>query len=266
MGRSTPTLAAALVGAILFAGLSYRGHGARAVEPLMAELDGLADAVGLHVNQISLRGYKFTSDRTIFETLRAEAAGSILSFDSEAARLRIEALPWIEHAIIERRLPDGLDVRVTERRPFARWSDGDRTAIIDATGRVLADVQKGAAPHLPHVAGSGAPRLASAFLAGLAEHPELARRVGASERVGNRRWRLHLVNGPIIELPADGEAEALDQLDSLQRSAAIFDLAQHVVDLRLAGRISVRGPALAAPAAIAEPVKPTARRKTASGA
>jgi cell division protein FtsQ len=247
IGRAAPPLAAALIGAVLFAVLSFQGHGTRSAEPLLAEFDEVAEMVGLHIDQIALQGHRFTNDTAIFAALDVERSGSILRFDSEAARRRIEALPWIEHAVIERRWPDGLDVRVTERRPFARWSDGERTALIDATGRILAYVQADAAANLPHVAGKGAPQHTQSFLFELAGHPDLARRVQASERVGDRRWRLHLANGPVIELPAEGEGAALDRVDELQRSA-IFDLAPgYVIDLRLPGRIGVRGPALAAP-------------------
>ena len=41
----------------------------------------------------------------------------MLSFDSRAAQDRIERLPWVERASIERVLPDRLEVRVSERSP-----------------------------------------------------------------------------------------------------------------------------------------------------
>ena len=39
----------------------------------------------------------------------------MLSFDSRAAQERIERLPWVERASIERVFPDRLEVRITER-------------------------------------------------------------------------------------------------------------------------------------------------------
>ncbi len=46
---------------------------------------------------------------------------SMLGFSLEAARQRIEALSWVEHAAVERRLPGTLVVNLVERRPFAIW-------------------------------------------------------------------------------------------------------------------------------------------------
>lgn len=240
LGRAVPPLAAALAGALLFVGLTEGGRAARQVRPLLGELDRIAEGIGLRIEQISLRGHKFTADRAIFDALRIETGGSTLSFDSDAARRRIEALPWIESAAIERRLPSGLDVRIAERQPFARWIDGARTALIDATGRVLADIAPGAANHLPQVAGADAPRHAAALHAALALHPELAGRVRMAERMGGRRWRLHLDQQVVVELPAEQIAQALGRLDALQRSTAVLDRKSSLIDLRLADRTGVR--------------------------
>lgn len=240
LGRAVPPLAAALAGALLFIGLTDGGRAARQVRPLLSELDKVAESIGLRIEQISLRGHKFTSDRAIFNALQIEASGSTLSFDSEAARRRIESLPWIKSATIERRLPSGLDVRIIERQPFARWIDGARTALIDASGRVLADITPGAADHLPQVAGADAPRHTAPLLTLLAAHPNLASRVRLAERVGGRRWRLHLDQQIVVELPADQIAPALRRLDALQHSAAILDRRSSLIDLRLADRMGVR--------------------------
>lgn len=261
LGRAVPPLAAALAGALLFIGLSDGGRAAREVRPLLSELDKVAENVGLRIEQISLLGHKFTPDRAVFDALQIEASGSTLSFDSEAARRRIEALPWIKSATIERRLPSGLDVRITERQPFARWIDGARTALIDASGRVLADITPGAADHLPQVAGIDAPRHTAPLLATLAAHPGLASRVRLAERIGGRRWRLHLDQQTVVELPADQIAQALGRLDALQRSTAILDRNSSLIDLRLADRMAVRS--LASPGS--GPPTPS-RHKSSNGA
>jgi cell division protein FtsQ len=240
LGRAVPPLAAALAGALLFVGLTDGGRAARQVRPLLAELDRMAETMGLRIEQVSLRGHRFTSDRAIFDALQIEAGGSALGFDSEAARRRIEALPWIKSATIERRLPSGLDVRVTERQPFARWLEGSRTALIDATGRLLAHVMPGAADHLPQVAGADAPRHAAALLATLAAHPSLAGRVRLAERIGGRRWRLHLDQQIVVELPAEQFGQALGQLDWLHQAAGILDRKSSLIDLRLSDRMAVR--------------------------
>ena len=70
----------------------------------------------------------------------------MLSFDSRAAQDRIERLPWVERASVERVLPDRLEVRVSERSPVAVWRRGDRNFLIDGSGRVLAAIPRDAMP------------------------------------------------------------------------------------------------------------------------
>jgi hypothetical protein len=68
----------------------------------------------------------------------------------------------------------------------------------------------------------------------------LQARVGVAERIGGRRWTLHLAGGGSIVLPAEGVAEALARWQRLARSAAPRVSA---IDLRLPERTLLRVPA-----------------------
>ena len=183
--------------------------GGRAPAPILPELERLMEAAGLGLQQVAVSGYRFTPDRDIFDALDLDEARTLLTFDSRAAKERIERLPWIERASIERIIPDRLEVHVVERMPFAMWRAEGRTFLIDKSGRVLTAIAPGAMPALPRLAGKGAPHEAAALYALLAGHPAVRDQVKLAERVGGRRWRLHLADGGTIELPAAGEREAL---------------------------------------------------------
>jgi cell division septal protein FtsQ len=66
---------------------------------------------------------------------------SVLTVDTETARRRLEADPWIASARISTYLPDRVLIEVQERRPAA-WFPGvdNRARVIDVEGRVLAVV------------------------------------------------------------------------------------------------------------------------------
>ncbi len=122
-------------------------------------------------------------------------ARSLLSFDSAAARERIERLPWVATASIARIFPGTLDVRVTERAPAAVWQRGGHAYLIDAEGRTLSEVQPGANPSLPRVAGEGAAAQAKALFDLVVRFPRIRERFEMAERMGERRWTLHLKDG-----------------------------------------------------------------------
>ncbi len=50
---------------------------------------------------------------------------------------QLESLPWVEHASVERLLPDRIAVVVKERTPVAFAQDGNRIRLIDRFGVLL---------------------------------------------------------------------------------------------------------------------------------
>jgi cell division protein FtsQ len=198
----------------------------------------MLDRAGYGLTQVSLTGHRLTPDSDIFDAIDLASTPTLLSFDTRAARARVERLSWVERASIERVFPDRIEVHITERAPFAVWRIGSRTYLIDKTGRVLAAVAPNTAPSLPRVAGEGAAPEAAALFALIAGHPALVRRLEIAERIGERRWRLRLAGGAVVELPAAGIAEALERLPELM--AAAQRMGADEIDLRVPSRMLLR--------------------------
>jgi cell division protein FtsQ len=202
-------------------------------------IDRAAVAAGLKPARIELRGNRHTSHSDVLAALALHEIPSQLSFDVESAARRIEALPWVATAKVSRLLPDAVAVEITERRPSILWRAPDRDVLLDIDGRELARVPRGSDTGLPVVIGEGAGPAAPALLALLGSHPEIERRLVASERIEDRRWRLHLAAGTRLELPAGAMAAALAWLDA-QAATGILDRGLEVVDLRVADQLVVR--------------------------
>jgi cell division protein FtsQ len=219
--------------------LAGSGSHGRAPATILPEIERLAEALGFGLQQVAVTGYRFTPDGDIFDAVDLAHARTLLSFDSRAARQRIERLPWVERASIERIIPDRLEVHIVERAPFAVWHAEGRTFLIDKSGRVLTAIAADAMPTLPRLAGEGAPSEAAALATLLHRHPGLPERVKLAERVGGRRWALHLADGGAIELPASGESEALARALALVRDGVAR---ASEIDLRAEGRTLLRKP------------------------
>lgn len=54
-------------------------------------------------------------------------------------RKQLEQIPWIEHATVERLLPDQIRIHVVERKPIAFVRQGSQVELIDANGVLLAE-------------------------------------------------------------------------------------------------------------------------------
>jgi cell division protein FtsQ len=164
----------------------------------------------------------------------------MLSFDTDAAKERLEQVSWIKHAQVMRLLPSTLQVVIEERVPFAVWQSRGKTYVVDAEGAVIAPAVREAYASLPLVVGEGAGKNAADLLATLKPFDSLTKQMIAATRVGDRRWTLRLSSGIDIMLPDDGVTDALNTLIGLDRSRNLLARNIAAVDLRLADRVSVR--------------------------
>jgi cell division protein FtsQ len=196
--------------------------------------------LGLTVSDIRVEGRETTDPETILAALAAGPGTPILAVNPARAKEQLEALPWVHTAVIERRLPSTLYVRLVERKPLALWQHGGKLELIDREGAAIAVTGLDRFAKLPMVVGEGAASHAAEFLAVLASEPDLAARVTAAIRVGDRRWNLRIDNAVDVLLPAEAAASAWSQLARLERSSAILKREVLTVDLRLPDRLVVR--------------------------
>jgi cell division protein FtsQ len=222
------------------------GRRLRAAIPGLPSTDAALRAAGLGIDQVSLTGHRMTFDGDVFDALDLANVRSMVGLDAPAAKRRIERLPWVATAELTRVLPNRLEVRISERKPFAVWRRGDRRFLIDETGRVLSSVAADTRADLPRVSGEGAASEARAVLGLVARYPEIARRLEEAERVAERRWTLRLSGSVVLNLPPDREASALDLIGARPDLARIVAGENCVVDLRAPERVAVRRAASAA--------------------
>jgi cell division protein FtsQ len=220
--------------------LSHSSFGQSVLHSASNRLLGASAAIGLRVADIRVEGRQTTDRETILEALGAQPGTPILAVDPARAKRQLESLPWVRSALIERRLPDTLYVRLVEREPLALWQHAGRIELIDRTGAVIPVSRLDQFAKLPLIVGEDAASHASELLAMLASEPDLASRVTAAVQVGGRRWNLRIDNSISVLLPADDPAAAWADLAHLQRSSAILQRDVQAIDMRLPDRLVVR--------------------------
>jgi cell division protein FtsQ len=203
-------------------------------------VERLAVAVGFGVKRVTVEGQKNTTDADITAALGAGPDTMMLTFDTDAAKQRLESVPWIRHAQVMRLLPSTLQVVIEERTPYAVWQNKGKTYVVDDQGVVLAPALPQAYPNLPLVVGVGAAKHAAALYAALKPYGNLKRKMLAALRVGDRRWTLKFRSGLEIMLPDDNLDVALKSLTKLEAEHGVLERDIAAVDLRLLDRITVR--------------------------
>jgi cell division protein FtsQ len=227
-------------------------------------VEHLAVAAGFGVKRVTVEGQLHATDADITAALKAGPNTMMLGLDTDAAKARLEAVPWIRHAQVMRFLPSTLQVVIEERSPYAVWQKDGQTYVVDDEGVVLTRALRDAYPDLPLVVGEGAGKSASQLFAVLVRYPDLKEKMLGAIRVGDRRWTLKLKSGVEVMLPDDNVDEALASLTKLEQEHGVLERDIAAVDLRLLDRITVRlhETASAAPSDGANPEdQPTASTK-----
>lgn len=178
---------------------------------------------------------------------------------------RLEALPWVDSALVRRHWPSTVSVTIHERRPIAEVTVTGGAVDVDATGRILTPPHPATAG-LPTLLGDPAPGPPGTWLAGTSRRSPPRGGVGASLAVayalpvpvaarvatvsvdGHGVVTLALVPGPTTvslgEVAALGErAGAVSSVPvSLARQVAALSTMLSAVDLSKVARVDLTVP------------------------
>ncbi|MGE0153988.1 MAG: cell division protein FtsQ/DivIB [Reyranellaceae bacterium] len=226
-----------LAGGVGFGGYHSWRYAAAAWGGLRAAALAWPQHAGMTLQDVTVEGRHLVSREAVLAALDINRGDPLLRFDPQQARSRLESIEWVEAAIVERRLPDGIYVRLKERNAVALWQRGADFILIDQQGRQVRTVDPNYYGHLPLIAGAGAPEHITALSLLLSEVPVIGRRVRAAVWVGQRRWNLTLDNMVEVKLPEEDAASALKKLAELDANQQLLSRDLKSVDLRLPDRL-----------------------------
>lgn len=191
----------------------------------------VADA-GFRVRSVRVHGASRTEAAGLREAIAVPLGTPILELDLAALQRRVERLPWVRVATVERSLPERLVVRLQEREPLALWQHEGEVALIDNTGIVIRGAPLAPFQDLPLLAGAGVPAAAPALLRMVVEDSGLAARITAGSYVEERRWNLLVDDRVWVKLPQERTREAWLRLATEEREHGILQRDILAVDIR----------------------------------
>lgn len=236
-------------------------------EQLKAEALRTTARAGFEIRRVEISGTHELPRLAVYQAALTGPTNAMLAADLTAIRARLLALPWVADASVGRRLPDTLDIAITERQPVALWQYHQHFQAIDITGRPLTDQHLDRYASLPVVVGAGANERVRELLALIAVAPGLTRQIDAGVLVGGRRWDIRFKSHETLLLPDEPAAAtaALKRFAGIAAAqppgSALLGSGRYArFDMRLPGRIIVGGPAVAAAIAAAEKAAKAAKK------
>lgn len=98
-------------------------------------------SAALDVDELVVVGAERTSVDDVTTASGVRPGDALVDVDPTAVAAAVEALPWVREATVERRWRDGaVAVTLEERAPAAQVAAGEVRLLVDASGRVLAEV------------------------------------------------------------------------------------------------------------------------------
>lgn len=193
------------------------------------------------VQLLAVEGASPDVEEDIRETFPYDLPASSFDIELDAVREMVAGLAPVRDVSVRIRQGGVMVAEVTERVPVALWRSADGLMVVDLEGVVIDELSARAArADLPVIAGDGADKAVAEALDILRAAAPLGERVLGLVRMGERRWDVVLDREQRILLPTDNPVRALERVIVLAQMQDMLERDVVAVDMRLAGRPTIR--------------------------
>lgn len=98
----------------------------------------VVDSALLDIDEVTVSGSEHANADQLLTGAGIERGDALVTLDLGTVERRLEAMPWVDAAAVERSLPGSLSISITERVPTTMIIAGSSAALVDGSGRVLA--------------------------------------------------------------------------------------------------------------------------------
>ncbi len=188
---------------------------------------------------------EFDGQDHVQEVLLLKASGlrykkNIFDISIDDVKNRLEQIAWIKSASVQRKLPNKIYVRVSERVPIAIYQSNYKLHFLDIDGEILENDGIGNFDNLPIVVGDGAEKVIRHFLYVLEKFPRIQNQLVFAVFVGKRRWNMKINRGITVKLPEKQLGYAMQILDEIADENGFFCDDIQEIDLRILDRVIVK--------------------------
>lgn len=202
--------------------------------------DAIMAHMGFTLEDVVVEGRMRTNKGQILQTLDLKRGIPLLSINISDAKEKLEKLSWVKAARIERRLPDTVFIRISEKEPVAIWQNQNKTYLVDYDGELVETKEASKYKELLLVTGHKAPLHVGKLITLLEKFPEIKARVSAATYLRSTRWDIKLDGKVDIRLPEKEAERALEYLLVLEKHHHLIEREVITIDMRLPGQLIFR--------------------------
>ena len=181
----------------------------------VAAIVALASVIGVALNRPLLKvdvagSFQRVSALDVEQIVRSRLRGGFITANLDQLQRAIETLPWVDHARVQRRWPDGLIVQVTEQMPVARWGEA---GLLNSRGELFIRDLRHVPPELPRLEGPNHSehQVAELFFQLQPRLLEAGLRTSALRLDARGAWELDLASGVTVRFGRRQLEERIDR-------------------------------------------------------
>ncbi len=215
-------------------------HGAVLVTQVSNSIEMTLTSIGFQLDDVIVEGRTRTDKEQILKTASLSRGKSLLSIDLLEIKKNLEEIPWVNAASVERRFPDTLFVRISEREPVAIWQNKAKTYLVDREGELIETTEAQKYGGLLQISGLKAPQNVGFLISLLDKFPEVKSRVTTAIHLRTTRWDIRLDSKVDVKLPEKGAEKALAYLLNLEKHHNLMEREILNIDLRIPDQLVLR--------------------------
>jgi cell division protein FtsQ len=224
---------------------------------LAGGLSALTWALDRPVRIISMDGsFQRVSPGQIETAVAPFAHAGFMSANLDDIQNAVEALPWVEHARIQRRWPNSLHVTVIEQNAAARWGE---SGLLNTRGELFVKESLHVPAELPHLSGPEGTEseVARRYLAVQGRMLEAGMRIAAVRLDERGAWEMDLDSGVTVRLGRRDVEQRIDRFIHTASSVIAHRLTEITyIDMRYSNGFAIGWRNPAAPASVPASRKP----------
>jgi len=199
--------------------VEWRKHARRAtvLALVVVGLAALTWALDRPIRVISMDGsFQRVSPGQIEKAVAPYTQAGFMSADLDGIQRAIEAIPWVDHARVQRRWPNSLHVTVVEQTAAARW---DESGLLNTRGELFVRSAAHVPAELPRLSGPDGTesQVAQRYLSIQGRMLEAGMRIAALRLDERGAWEMDLDSGVTVRL---GRREVDERIDRFIRTAS----------------------------------------------
>jgi cell division protein FtsQ len=191
----------------------------------------LANNLNLTIQHLYISGVENTNIEKLNKAINLQKNDSIFKDSSSTIRKRIEELPWVRLAHVQRILPNAFKIDIIEHKGIATIKFNNQRWALNSKGNLI-DIVDDSFNYLLELSGEESKENASGLFSLFADWTDLLFLAKQAEFIGKRRWNLYLENGTLIMLPEEGVRHSLKVLKVLHNQQKILKKQRIKIDLR----------------------------------